>query len=277
LVEAYYEANSRRFLRYGQGAGSGTIHRAVWGPGVTNQVQAFDYVNELILQKVRSTGAEVPRVIDLGCGIGATLTYLAKHGPVAGLGVTLSGTQVALAEERFRILAPHAGLRVMQGTFLDVPEPAGSFDVAFAIEAFAHTDSPRQFFAEAVRLLKPGGLLLICDDLRVASEKQHGPTVERWLLEVRKGWQLNCLSSVDELREFGGGLQLVEQTDLTPYLELNRPRDWLIRGLVAVGRHLPLSSPWWGNLLGGNALQRCLQAGVLEHRFLVFQRPVATV
>jgi cyclopropane fatty-acyl-phospholipid synthase-like methyltransferase len=273
-VEAYYEANSRRFLRYGQGGGQGSIHRAVWAPGVSTEQQAFEHVNALVLKHL-GVGPEItPHVVDLGCGIGATLTYLAQNRALTGLGVTLSALQVSLAQERFARLAPDAQLRCVQGSFLQVPEPAGSFDAAYAIEAFIHTDDPRQFFAESARLLKPGGVLLVCDDFLSprALAQSVSRRERRWLAEFKQGWRVNSLRGVDEFGELAPELELTQQIDLTPYLELNRPRDVLIRGLVGIGRYLPLTAPWWGNFLGGNALQRCLLSGAIEYRFLVFRR-----
>ena len=60
-VEAYYESNTRRFLRFGQGGQEGAIHRAVWGPGVRTRTQAFHYVEERFLDAMPP---DVQRVLD---------------------------------------------------------------------------------------------------------------------------------------------------------------------------------------------------------------------
>jgi 2-polyprenyl-3-methyl-5-hydroxy-6-metoxy-1,4-benzoquinol methylase len=42
-----------------------------------------------------------------------------------------------------------------------VPLPDGSFDVVAAVETIEHLDGPRRFVAELVRLLRPGGWLVV--------------------------------------------------------------------------------------------------------------------
>ncbi|MBV1862051.1 MAG: hypothetical protein KUG77_26760, partial [Nannocystaceae bacterium] len=61
-VEEYYEANTKRFLRFGQGGTVGAIHRAVWGPGVQTRTEAFHHVHERLLQRV---GPQTRRILDL--------------------------------------------------------------------------------------------------------------------------------------------------------------------------------------------------------------------
>jgi SAM-dependent methyltransferase len=281
-VREYYEKNTQRFLDYGQGGGQGAIHRAVWGPGITTRAAAFNYVNDLIGRQLdaalpaQNNDVNGPRVVDLGCGVGASLAYLAAHRAIDGLGITLSGVQVQIAQRRFAS-DPGAGrLRCLEGSFTDVPAAEASMDFAFSIEAFAHAPEPALFMAEAARLVRPGGLLVLCDDF-LSEAVQRGEFArsarhQRWLREFRAGWRVSSVFGVSQVAELADQFDLVQDTDLTPYLELGRPRDALIRWLVGFGRYLPLRSPWWGNLLGGNALQRCLRHGVVEYRFVVFRR-----
>ncbi|WP_426513036.1 hypothetical protein ACPPVO_21735 [Dactylosporangium sp. McL0621] len=70
------------------------------------------------------------------------------------------------------------------------------------------------------------------------------------------------------------GLTLDDERDLTPYLDLRRPRDRFIAALVGAGRPLPLRGEYWRMLRGGDALQWCLLNGLLNYRVLYF-RPAA--
>src|SRR5438045_725041 len=79
-VRRYYDDNSARFERHGQGGAS--IHRAVWGPGVASRAAAFHHVDELILQSLRGLGL-APRVVDLGCRPGRPAGSSAS-GPAGG-------------------------------------------------------------------------------------------------------------------------------------------------------------------------------------------------
>ncbi len=276
-VKEYYDHNSRRFLRFGQGGEQAAIHRAVWGPGVVDRAAAFQYVNELVLQRLRDVGSNAdddgPVVVDMGCGVGASLLYLAERTPLSGLGVTLSPVQAAMASARFADSVHQGRLRCAQGSFLQLPVDPGTVDVAFSIEAFIHAADDREFFDEAARVLKPGGRLLLCDDFLVERDPARATARRARLLdEFVARWHANSLCCPTELAALTPHLKLVEDIDLTPYLELGRPRDHLIRAMLALGRHLPIRSPYWDSLRGGDALQQCLKRQIVSYRFLVFER-----
>src|SRR5919109_2551365 len=103
-IRRYYDRHTHGFLRYGQGGSAGAIHRAVWGPGATTRRQAFHYVDDLIADRARSLAATLStplHLVDLGCGVGATLAYIAAQLPaIRGTGVTLSPLQARIAAER---------------------------------------------------------------------------------------------------------------------------------------------------------------------------------
>jgi cyclopropane fatty-acyl-phospholipid synthase-like methyltransferase len=107
-VAAYYERNTSRFLRFGGGAGSGAIHRQLWGPGVTSVAQAAAFIHhELAAAVAVEPQGERSVVLDLGCGVGGTAIHLARAFPAARVhGVTISATQSQLAREA----AAHAGV-----------------------------------------------------------------------------------------------------------------------------------------------------------------------
>ena len=95
-VRRYYDENTARFERYGQGGAS--IHRAVWGPGVETREGAFRHVDGLVLGELCAFEG-TPTVLDLGCGLGATLMHLASTTQIRGEGITISSMQAARASE----------------------------------------------------------------------------------------------------------------------------------------------------------------------------------
>ena len=82
-IRRYYDRNTADFVAYGQGGSEGAIHRAVWGPGADDRRRAFHFVEERIAHVIRDrvVGAAPAHVVDLGCGIGASLCYLAERLP----------------------------------------------------------------------------------------------------------------------------------------------------------------------------------------------------
>ncbi len=269
----YYDANTRSFLRYGQGGKLGVLHRAVWGLGVTTRQEAFTFVHGLLAQQVASSPDRPPTLLDLGCGVGATLLDLLERTGGRGIGVTNSRVQLELARRRAAsdtdrttfLLADFCRLR------LDT-----AVDLAYAIESFVLASDPRQLFATLRTCVRPGGRLAICDDF-LGEEVQRdtlAPHAQRWLTEFERGWRVGALMKPSEADCLAAehGFFLTEDRDLSPQLELGRFRDGVIRALVTLGRRLPLGHPRWLALLGGNALQQCLRTDLIQYRFRVWQK-----
>ena len=129
-------------------------------------------------------------VVDLGCGIGASLCYLAQRLPIRGTGITLSPTQAAIGQQRIADLGLDDRVTCLEGDYTDLPPDLGPADVAFAIESFLHAPDPSRFFAEAARLLGPGGALIIRDDMARDRQPRSAEGLERFV----RGWHVNRCS-----------------------------------------------------------------------------------
>ncbi len=272
-IRRYYDRNTAAFVAYGQGGGEGAIHRAVWGPGVRDRREAFHFVEERIADVIREQPAssEPAHVVDLGCGVGASLCHLARRLPVRGTGITLSPAQVSLGRQRVAALGLSDRVVCLEGDYTDIPSSVDPADVAFAIESFVHAADPARFFAQCARLVRPGGALIICDDMTGAT---GSAAAARAIGRFVRGWHINTLVSPDELREMAEreGFAQESAMRLTPYLELRRPRDRAIAALIAPFDLLPWRSTRLDPLIGGAALQSCLANGWLDYALVVFRR-----
>jgi cyclopropane fatty-acyl-phospholipid synthase-like methyltransferase len=212
-----------------------------------------------------------PHVVDLGCGVGASLCHVAARQPVRGTGITLSPEQAAVGLRRVAGLALSGRVAILEGDFANPPPDLPPADLAYAIEAFVHGVSAEAFFAGCARVVRPGGLLVICDDVaRPMRDARAQRAVERF----RRGWRVNTLVESDELRRCAAsaGFDLVSTTDLTPWLEIGRPRDRLIAALAPLLARLPRGASRWPHLLGGSALQECLRRGWVGYELVVLRR-----
>jgi len=126
--------------------------------------EAPDYFARYKLEELRRLWtrrglAEPAAVLDFGCGIGASLPHLHAAFPGATLtGLDVSHKSLAIAESRFpgiATLVPYDGAAV--------PLPDGSQDLIFSACVFHHVDAEEhiRLFAELLRLLRPGGRLVI--------------------------------------------------------------------------------------------------------------------
>ena len=272
-VRRYYDRHTDDFVTYGQGGTVGALHRAVWGPGVDSADAAFRYVENRILEQLGtlSTGAEPAHVVDLGCGVGASLCYLATQSPIRGTGITLSPVQVRHEEHRIREAGLPDRVRCIEGDYCALPKDIPPADLAYAIESFVHGPDPERFLSECARLIRPNGLLVVCDDFRRPASE---PAATRMVERFRQGWHLNTLIYPADLRTLAAsaGFEHVSTVDLTPHLDGGRPRDRLIAACVALFGWLPLDGTRFGHLLGGSALQTCLARGWIGYDLALFRR-----
>jgi SAM-dependent methyltransferase len=92
------------------------------------------------------------RILDVGCGYGFLASALLARGFRAeGLEISPTG----LKHTRSR------GVEVRETTLHDAAFPAGSFDAVCAFYVIEHLEEPGDFFREAARVLRPGGVLLM--------------------------------------------------------------------------------------------------------------------
>lgn len=266
-VRRYYERNTRLFVRFGSSASAASIHRALWAPGVRTSAEALNHAHKLVLDVVRATARpDGCAVADLGCGVGGALRHLLDNAPspLRAAGLTLSPTQARLARAR----APEA--LIVEADFQHVPLPSGLFDLAYSIEAFVHAPEPGRYFAEAARLLRLGGRLLLIDDT-LARAPRPGYEQRMWSAYVR-GWHVPSVQALEQIDAAAArnGLRLQEAESLTPLLRLRdipRPIATVLAGLTAplLGRDAVLASS-----VGSVALQQLLASGVIDYRRMVF-------
>ncbi len=92
-------------------------------------------------------------LLDVGCGKGRFLDSARRAGwTVVGVDPVLG--QVATARARYSV-------PVCVGDATSLPFEAGTFDVATAWHCLEHSESPLALLGEVVRVLKPGGLLVV--------------------------------------------------------------------------------------------------------------------
>ena len=283
-VARYYDRNTLRFLLVGRGRDSWAIHRQLWGPGVETHRDASNYVNVLLEERIRSLVPGGPTtVLDLGCGVGGTLFHLATRFPTSRLtGVTISTRQLAIAER----VAARRGLAgrclFRRDDFLTMRLGLEA-DVALAVESFVHAAEADAFFTAVAAHLREGGHLLLVDDF-LTRDEVTSPSEERALIEAfREGWRAPGVTTVESCLAAAGraGLEplgdaaedAARGVDLTPLIRLGRPRDRVIAALSPLFRGLGVASiPFFGNMVGGDALQAGLRRGLLGYRLLVLRK-----
>lgn len=112
------------------------------------------------------------RVLDAACGTGTVSRQLIARGHDV-VGVDLSEGMLA----RARLAAPAASFLV--GDITDLPLPDGDVDHVVASLALTHLADLRPFYAEAARVMSPGGHLLVLDTRGHFTGSTRYPLVQR--------------------------------------------------------------------------------------------------
>lgn len=230
------------------------LHHGLWERGDETPEQA---VVALALRVARAARIETggARVVDIGCGYGATARLLHDRFGAGVTGITLSPVQQAYAQAAAR---PGADVRFVLGDWLENGLPDGAFDAAIAIESTEHMEDKPAVYAEAARVLRPGGRIAVCAWVRspAATSLQR-----RHLLDpiVREG-RLASLDTAEDHVAWLRHARFVEirVTDLTSQVATT----WGVC-LRRIGRELRQPSTW-RYLLGGAHTERSFAVTVVR-------------
>lgn len=113
-------------------------------------------------------------LLDVGCGQGRLLKLLASRAHrVVGVDTDPAARRLARAEV---LLAGLPNCTLRQGSMFDLPFPDGEFDTIILDDVLTTAERPQDALAEAGRLLRPGGRILllasVSDDDIVALRKK---------------------------------------------------------------------------------------------------------
>ncbi len=156
-----------------------TLLQLLWGDGFLSPGGA-DEVARLL------DGSDITdcRVLDIGCGLGAIDTLLVtRHGARSVLGVDIDPALLATMRQRIERtgLAERISTRCVQPGPLPLADE--SFDVVFSKDAIVQIPDKASVFADAYRVLRPGGRLIASDWLRDSDRPYSAEMLEFFRLE----------------------------------------------------------------------------------------------
>lgn len=133
------------------------LHHGYWKTGMETVDQATEQLVDIVAHAGKID--EKSKVLDVGCGYGATSRHLAKKWEARLTSLTASKAQWQYA----RTHDPEStNPRYILGDFLDNDFVPDSYDVIISIESSEHMEDKEKFFSEVMRLLKPGGRFVTC-------------------------------------------------------------------------------------------------------------------
>ncbi|MCU0532947.1 MAG: methyltransferase domain-containing protein [Hydrococcus sp. Prado102] len=184
-----------------------------------------DFVHEMVRWSGLDCLPTGTTVLDVGCGIGGSSRILARDYGFAVTGITISPQQVKRAQE----LTPeglNAQFAVDDAMALSFPD--ASFDVVWSIEAGPHIPDKAMFAKELLRVLKPGGILVVADwnqrDDRDRPLNWWESLVMRQLLDQ---WSHPAFASIEGFSELLAATGLVEGSVTTTDWTQETLPSWL--------------------------------------------------
>jgi ubiquinone/menaquinone biosynthesis C-methylase UbiE len=96
-------------------------------------------------------------VVDIGCGTGRHWKEILSRSPLSLIGYDVSAEMLRILQQKF---PQQKAIRLVNN---EVGEPSNSCDIVISTLALAHIPNPEAAMQEWVRILKPGGEIIITD------------------------------------------------------------------------------------------------------------------
>jgi tocopherol O-methyltransferase len=140
------------------------LHLGYWDETTRNHADAQTNSNRQIA--IRADLRPGQFVLDAGCGVGGTAIWLAENYGVRVAGITILHDQAVRARRWAKRRGAEGSVSFTFQDYLETAFAEGTFDAVVAMESCGHTPHKRAFLAEAYRVLKPGGRLVVEDGFR---------------------------------------------------------------------------------------------------------------
>ena len=158
-VEKFYSSSITGFHDYH----GGYLNFGYWAKDGITYEEAAERLIDLLGKKLGLN--EQSLLLDVGSGMGSQDIYLTKHfspKKIDALDVTWKHVEIA-RERSIRKNIDPSKLEFHHGTAVSLSFGNSSFTHILSVEALEHINTREDFFKEAYRVLKPGGVMVAAD------------------------------------------------------------------------------------------------------------------
>lgn len=216
IIEYYIK--SRNAYKDGWGLDKNMqLNLGFWYPDTKTLSEALKNLNAKIATEAEALPGHL--LLDAGCGVGGTSIYMARNHGCKTYGINLVPHQVANARKNAENagLAEQTNFQIMD--YCHTTFPDNHFDIVLGIESICHAPSKREFLTEAYRILKPGGRLVLAENLQAKEDltpKEH----DQLYTFGFHGCKITSLDTEEEYMKNLGevGFREYECKDMTSYV-----------------------------------------------------------
>ncbi len=213
LIYYYNECWLNRFEK-GHNPLSLAMHMGYFnGETIDNDIAKLN-ANHFLINHIGIPANKRIAIADFGCGIGGTCLYLSHYFPLAKItGINISADQIEFAYKIKKQKLNGVNVEYLLADYAETQLPVESFDFVIGIESICHARDKSRVYAEAFRLLKPGGVFAFMDYFEVTPP--HDKIQNEMLVNFRKGWAVNSYIHHAEQDLADTGFQKVSSLSIT--------------------------------------------------------------
>jgi len=167
------------------------------------------------------------KLLDVGCGGGRFLQRMKKRGWVV--------EGIDFDEQATKKVTSKYGIKTYVGDLITCALPANTYDAITLSQAIEHLYNPKETLAECLRILKPGGLLVMTTpNVNSLAAKIYGASWRGWeaprhlhlfsVVTVRRNTQQYGFAEVDASTYSAGAAIVYKVSDA---IQHGRPPNWL--------------------------------------------------
>jgi tocopherol O-methyltransferase len=170
------------------------MHYGYWDETTDNLRAALVNMNQKVAAFVEIQQGDT--VLDAGCGVGGSSIFLAGTYNCSTVGITLSSKQVETCNRNAEKHNVSHLCSFEKQNYLRTGFPDNSFDVVWAIESVCYAFDKQDFLNEALRILKPGGKLIVADFFE--TDFHHDITDNSLLNKMANTWSIKKFAGIKE-------------------------------------------------------------------------------